>query len=511
VKAILGLVVAVALLRLPTLAEPAWHPDEGIFTAVAMWSTHGLPLYAGIFDNSPPGIYWLYQVLIWLGALDHHVVVQLAALLVVMAATSFTYLIASRMLPRGGAVLAAVLCAIGLSLPTLDGDVLNVEVAALPFFMASLWLVLRGERPPPLRGRVGVGASDLLAGGLLAIALIIRPSFALDALAVLAVLLMSTRPVRRILPVAMGGAAVMSLAALALWRQGALQAYLQVALPSEHAYLVFANGGNLVPLAIRLLILGLLAVFAFRAFRGTDLRLLAIWLPAAVAGASLTPRELTHYVHEAMPPLTIAVAVLAVRFAQRRRALPGEPAQGWRWALVVPASALVALAGAEAVLVLPAQETALVTRTSAPRPFLHFFGFPHLPDYYGNWLAYISGRESAARYHAGFPVPIDKDLSESYLLQSTAGKNGRLLVLGDRPWLYVWSRLRPATRFVAQNSGYRMVPFADQETRAALDGRRADVVVLADASPGDWAERISPDGYQAVDNAPWPTFGILHG
>jgi hypothetical protein len=172
----------------------------------------------------------------------------------------------------------------------------------------------------------------------------------------------------------------------------------------------------------------------------------------------------------------------------------------------VPASALVALAGAEAVLVLPAQETAFVTRTSAPRPFLHFFGFPHLPDYYGNWLAYISGRESAARYHAGFPVPIDRDLGESSLLQATAGKDGRLLVLGDRPWLYVWSRLRPATRFVAQNSGYRMVPFADEETRAALDGRRADVVVLADASPGDWQARLRSDGYQPLSAAPWATF-----
>ena len=495
-KAALGLVFAVVLLRIPTLAEPAWHPDEGIFTAVAMWSSHGVPLYAGIFDNSPPGIYWLYQALIWLGALDHHVVVQVWALAAVLAATLFTYLIAGRLLPRAGALLAAVLCAIGLSLPTLDGDVLNVEMAALPFFMASLWLVLSHESD----------ATDLLAGGLLAIAFLIRPSFALDALAVLSVLLLSTRPLRRVAPVAIGGAAVMSLAALVLWRQGAMQAYLQVALPSEHAYLVWSNGGSLVPLAIRLVLLSLLAGFAFRALRRTDLRLLAIWLPAAVAGASLTPRELTHYVHEAMPPLTIAVAALAVRFAQKPRAFPAETGRRWRWLLAVPASALVALAGAEAVLVLPAQETALVTRTSAPRPFLHFFAFPQLPDYYGNWLSYVTGRESAARYHAGFPVPIDRDVAESSRLRSAVGQQGRLLVLGDRPWLYVWSGLRPATRFVAQNSGYRMIPFADGETRSALDRRLPAAVVLADASPGDWAERILADGYRAVDGAPWPTY-----
>src|ERR687887_574384 len=90
------------------------------------------------------------------------------------------------MLSRGGAVLAAVLCAVGLSLPTPDSDVLTV-------------------------------------------------------------LLITNRPIRRVLFVAVGGTAVMSLAALVLWRQGAMQAYLQVALPSEHAYLVWSNGGKLGP------------------------------------------------------------------------------------------------------------------------------------------------------------------------------------------------------------------------------------------------------------------------
>ena len=42
------------LLRLPSLFEPYWYGDEGIYQAVAMLVNNGAHLYSGAWENKPP-------------------------------------------------------------------------------------------------------------------------------------------------------------------------------------------------------------------------------------------------------------------------------------------------------------------------------------------------------------------------------------------------------------------------------------------------------------------------
>lgn len=48
------------LLRLPSLFEPNWYGDEGIYQVIGRAINHGIPLYSGIFDNKPPLLYLIY-------------------------------------------------------------------------------------------------------------------------------------------------------------------------------------------------------------------------------------------------------------------------------------------------------------------------------------------------------------------------------------------------------------------------------------------------------------------
>src|ERR1700688_1784365 len=171
---LIGLAVGTMLLRLPSLTEPRWYFDEGVFTSVAWAMSKGLPLYAGAYDLQPPGIYWLYRVLIALAANEHHLVTQIAGALFVVATALLTFVTSMRFMPLRAAALAGGLTALVLSIPTLDGDLLNVELAALPFFLASLRLAFS-------RRWVLVFASGTLLGA----AAVVRPSFAFDGLALL--------------------------------------------------------------------------------------------------------------------------------------------------------------------------------------------------------------------------------------------------------------------------------------------------------------------------------------
>lgn len=48
--------------RLPSLFEPYWYGDEGIYEAVGLALRHGRILYKNIWDNKPPFIYFLYAI-----------------------------------------------------------------------------------------------------------------------------------------------------------------------------------------------------------------------------------------------------------------------------------------------------------------------------------------------------------------------------------------------------------------------------------------------------------------
>src|SRR5882724_1735269 len=50
------------LLRLPSLCEPNWYGDEGIYQVLGRAINHGTLLYSGIWDNKPPLLYLTYAL-----------------------------------------------------------------------------------------------------------------------------------------------------------------------------------------------------------------------------------------------------------------------------------------------------------------------------------------------------------------------------------------------------------------------------------------------------------------
>src|SRR3989338_539072 len=56
-EAILIILALVVMLRVPTLFEPYWYGDEGIYLTVGRGLRQGLALYRDIHDNKPPLLY----------------------------------------------------------------------------------------------------------------------------------------------------------------------------------------------------------------------------------------------------------------------------------------------------------------------------------------------------------------------------------------------------------------------------------------------------------------------
>src|SRR3981081_988831 len=221
----LGVAAFTLLIRIPTLSEPGWYYDEGVFTSVAWANSKGVTLYVGVFDVQPPGIFWLVRL--FLAAGENHLVVQLAVTAFAVASAVLTFAIARRWMDIWPSTLAGLLTGFGLSLPAFNGNLLNVEIAALPFFLASLLAAFSSRY-----------LMVFLSGALLAVALIFRPSFLVGAVALLVPLFSVGRRELRVVAAGLGFAAVMAVAGIGLWAEGSLAAFINVVGPVDRNYLI---------------------------------------------------------------------------------------------------------------------------------------------------------------------------------------------------------------------------------------------------------------------------------
>ncbi len=70
---------AFVLLRIPSFIEPPWYSDAGTYADIGWALNHGARLYVDVWDNKPPGIYWLSALLV--GHLQVAIAMPLASML----------------------------------------------------------------------------------------------------------------------------------------------------------------------------------------------------------------------------------------------------------------------------------------------------------------------------------------------------------------------------------------------------------------------------------------------
>src|SRR5438445_276947 len=134
-------VVALVLLRLPSLVEPSWYPDEGTYADIGRAIAHGAVLYRDVWDNKPPAMYWLTTALTLRGV---SVPVLRAVLAALVAVGTLAVFILGRRLGGGRvAVMASLTYALLASLPNFDGDLLNAEVVGAVLVLLAMTLMLR--------------------------------------------------------------------------------------------------------------------------------------------------------------------------------------------------------------------------------------------------------------------------------------------------------------------------------------------------------------------------------
>ena len=118
---------ATFIFRFPSLFEPFWYGDEGIFAAVARNLNFGGTLYATAWDNKPPMIYLTYALIFNVFGVSMFWL-RLITAIVVLSTAAALYEISLKILGTKRALLATFIFGAVTSLRIIEGNLALTEI-----------------------------------------------------------------------------------------------------------------------------------------------------------------------------------------------------------------------------------------------------------------------------------------------------------------------------------------------------------------------------------------------
>ncbi len=426
-KDVLAVLLLTFLLRLPSLFEPPWYDDEGIYAAVANSLLNGQRLYTEVLDNRPPGIYLLYAVII--GVFGPNLAfIKLAAILSVIGSQLTLVRIGSNMWSRRAGLIAALLLGVLSSLPIFEGNIANAEIFMM--FPTCLGMLLW------IKGRYFY--SGLAFGAALSIKQIAGAEFA----AVLVTVMLFAPFWRRKAGLLLAGYSIPVLLMLAyVISTDSLGEFIYA---NFSYYTDYLQRGARVHYSfgvvkVILLLSSILVMMAWargpRTDKSANMVLPAMWLVFAFFGSILTGRPYVHYLIPIFPAVSLILGWCAVSWQTTRIA-----SVTWRKLLATSSVLGVSMW--------------LLLSIFVPWPRWTSPGWAF--NYYANFVQHVLGVRSSAVYNDFFDKRVNRNLAVASYLSSRAKDGDSLLVWGDEPWIYVLSSLPEVARFTVAYYAYEI-------------------------------------------------------
>ncbi len=407
------------LLRLPSLFEPYWYGDEGIYEVIGNALRHGRLLYGGIWDNKPPLLYVMYAFFD-----GNQGGARFLSLLFGLVSVVIFYFLAKKLFTTEKIVsITTAIFALLLALPLLEGNIANAEnFMILPILLAALYIVstLQSKLTSPHPKLV---LPFFLSGILLGIAFLYKiiAIFDLGTFALFAwIILYKSRhsffaSIYKVLPLFIGFfiPILTTIAYFAL--HGILGEFIHSTFSSNVGYVNYGNQ-FIIPqglLLVKLLILGAFSFFVFMKRDRLSLThiFVTLWLAFSLFNALFSQRPYTHYVLVLIGAVSLFVGII----------LTEKTIQKKLFALLLVLLLFV---------------------------LTNFWINGKTLLYYGNFVGFITGTKSVQAYRSFFDnaTPNDYDIATFFNRHKKPGDN--LFVWGNDGQIYKLAGILPQTRFI---------------------------------------------------------------
>lgn len=450
---ITGAVLIFTLLRIPSLIEPDWYGDEGIYQVIGVALNQGRLLYQGIWDNKPPILY-LYYALVN-GDLFF---IKLLSLIFGAGAIVVFYFVAAKIFNNRVSSYISTLCfAVLFGLPLLEGNIANAENFMLLPILAALYLILHLKKKSSVLLTIG-------AGLLLSLAFLTKIVAIFDLVAFITILLglrfynqdagelgrkIRTNPreflvsIKQELVLLTAFIIPIILVFIIFIVNGAVGDFMRAAFSQNVGYVGYGNyfiiPQGLLLVKLVLLIIGVFVICVFRKKMGAQAFIIYMWLLFSLCNAFFSGRPYTHYVLVVLPAFCLYIGLI---FMARRLLLIN----------------LIIL-----IIVLPLLRT-------------NFTYYTHLSQYYNNYFSYVAGEKSVEEYQSFFDSSTPQMYELAQFIKMNTKKTEYVFILGDAGQIYFLADRLPVGRYtVAYHVSF--YKNAIDETKDAIALRKPKYII----------------------------------
>jgi len=408
------------ILRLPSLFEPNWYGDEGIYEVIGKAISQGRILYLQIWDNKPPLLYVTYAIF-----QGDQFGAKMLSLLFGLGAVITLFFLAKKLFKEIiPTVIATGIFTILLGLPFLEGNIANAENFMLfPIILAGYICFTHAEKT----------AKDkplLLAGLLLGVAFLYKIVAIFDLAAMMTFLCLYYLPEKNILDfkkylslmvvkigLLVGGFLIpFILSCVYFLSNGGLHAYFQAIFFSTVGYVgynnVFIIPQGLLIAKLIILAIAILALLRIKRMLHSPLLFILTWSAFSLFNSFFSQRPYTHYLLVLIPTFSLIVGSIFYHKGLQKLSF-----------ITACAVAIIGLY------------------------FFNHWSVTKTVGFYTNFSHFVSGKKTLQEYQNFFDrrAPVDYEISKYINTHKKAGEN--IYVWGNSAQLYVMTDTIPPGRF----------------------------------------------------------------
>lgn len=458
---LLVVVLLGVLMRIPSLFEPGWYGDEGIYLVMGEGLKKGLVWYKELHDNKPPLLYLL-------AAAAGSVTYFRALLLGWMVATTVVFdKLSKKLMGEGWWQRLSLVVMAGLStLPWLEGNIANAEIFMMLPTMLGVWWLIKARKE-----KGGNRFDYLLSGICFSLAFLFKVPVIFEMIGVVFFWVVMEKGWKGLLKELKRGGWYWMLAGFVLpivltliyyYLMGAGNEYLRAAFLQNIGYLSSWERGSMTKsggssesgLMMRgMVLLVLTGVFGWGTRKMEwEYRMVGVWFLFALFGALLSERPYPHYLILIVSSTALLVGLLAKNWKR------GEK---WMWTVLL----------------------SVVTMMGVVK--YGFYFYPTL-SYYEDFLKMVEGRKSYEKYADDFDWRVGRTRELTNYLREMTDPGERIFVWGDEPFVYFDSETLPVGRYIV---AYHIIDFeARGETMEKLKEEKPRIVVNMVSEKRDFEE-----------------------
>lgn len=423
-------ILLLIFLRIPSLFEPMWYVDEGMYATISRHLNNGYNLYTEIYDHKPPLLFYIYALL---GEDQILFKARLLNILLGIISIIGIFAFAKKYFSPRVAKTAFLLSAVLLGSPIIEGNIANAENFFLPLTIWGSYFALSYNKK-----------INFLAGIMFGIAFMIKFHPLLTLFAVLFYYLLSyfnkrKQLIQKLFLIFVGFLVPILITAILLFLSGDLVSFIDAAYLDAFRYAGEIQSGTQIGQILQstvfktgMLIFALgLIFFQFKRNRISQQTLLIISLLVfELYAVFLSGRAYYHYFLQAVFSISIFLAIYMQRIRQAN--LQHQLVQ------------ILALIGVVISVFyyfnnLSWRDYKRETRSLPDNLFAI--------EYYANFLSFLGGHKDSASYNSFFGPEAEK---AELLNQSLSDENQNLYIYADYAWAYVAAeKFSPTRIFVA--------------------------------------------------------------